>query len=145
VTAVAEHKVKKPKNKSFDENLPLVDDLDPVEVTQAPPNPPKPGESGFDWQAEYPGEEVFVFTAEDGTTVGLAAMGEKRRPKPGVLRKLRHQPAIEQMWFVIERVSSENALAVSDEFDDKDYSQMFEKWSEWSNTTAGESSRSSTS
>jgi hypothetical protein len=49
------------------------------------------------------------------------------------------------MWFVIERVSSENALAVSDEFDDKDYSQMFEKWSEWSNTTAGESSRSSTS
>jgi hypothetical protein len=88
---------------------------------------------------------VFVFTAEDGRTVGLAAMGDKRRPKPGVLRKLRHQPPIEQMWFVIERVASEAALEVSDDFDDADYSKMFEQWSEWSNTTAGESSRSSAS
>jgi hypothetical protein len=140
VTAVTEPKQKKKNGNPIGvEGSPLPT----AEVTQVPP--PKPGESGFDWKQEYPGEEVFVFTAEDGTTVGLAAMGEKRRPKPGVLRKLRHQPPIEQMWFVIERVSSANALAVSDEFDDKDYSQMFEKWSDWSNTTAGESLRSSTS
>jgi hypothetical protein len=99
----------------------------------------------FDWQAEYPGEDVFVFTAKDGTTVGLAAMGEKRRPKPGVLRKLRFQPSVEQMWFILERVSSPAALAVSDEFDDEDYAHMWEQWSDWSNTSAGESSRSSAS
>jgi hypothetical protein len=142
VTTVAEPKQKKNKG-------PDVETLDngTIVITEtADPAPSaKPGDSGYDWQEDYPGEDVFVFTAEDGTTVGLAAMGDKRRPKPGVLRKLRHQPAIEQMWFVIEHVCSENALAVSDEFDDKDYSQMFEQWSEWSNTTAGESSRSSTS
>jgi hypothetical protein len=143
VTAVTEPKKKNKPEKDTWEFESSSEVSPTAEVAQVPP--PKPGESGFDWQAEYPGEDVFVFTAKTGTTVGLAAMGEKRRPKPGVLRKLRHQPPIEQMWFVIERVSSENALAVSDEFDDKDYSDMFEQWSEWSNTSAGESSRSSTS
>lgn len=107
--------------------------------------PSKPGEPGFDWTQEYPGEEVFVFTASNGVTVGLAAMNDQRRPKPGTLRKLRFQPQVEQMWFVLECVSSDAALAVSDDFEDKDYSQMWEQWSEWSNTTAGESLRSSTS
>lgn len=160
MTAVTEPKVKKPKAKaassfeepSFDPELtvfgvaeddeqipPLVDDLDPVEVAQAPLNPPKPGEPGFDWDSEYPDEDVFVYTATTGVTVGLAAMSDQRRPKPGTLRKLRFQPQVEQMWFVLETVSSAAALEVSDEFDDKDYSQMWEQWSEWSNTSAGES------
>jgi hypothetical protein len=89
VTAVAEPKQKKNKVR-----------------TSTTSTTPTPVEPGFDWQAEYPGEDVFVFTAKDGTTVGLAGMSEKRRPKPGVLRKLRHEPPVEQMWFVIERVSS---------------------------------------
>lgn len=100
---------------------------------------PLAGESGFDWAAEYPGEEVFVFTAEDGTTtVGLAVMSGERRPKPGMLRKLRKQPALEQMWTVIEIVASENALAVSDEFSDKDYSEMYRQWTEYIGITPGE-------
>lgn len=151
MTTVAEPK-KKSKTKDDVETLdngmivitefeepPLVDDLDPVEVTQAPPNPPKPGEPGFDWQEEYPDEDVFVYTATTGVTVGLAAMSDQRRPKPGTLRKLRFHPQVEQMWFVLETVSSTAALEVSDDFDDKDYSQMWEQWSEWSNTSAGES------
>jgi hypothetical protein len=100
--------------------------------------PPKAGESGFDWQEDYPGEEVFVFTASDGTTVGLAVMSGDRRPKPGMLRKLRKQPALEQMWTVIEIVASENALAVSDEFTDKDYSEMYRQWTEYIGITPGE-------
>jgi hypothetical protein len=139
VTAVAEHKVKKAKG-----SVETLDNGAIVITEEKPKAPPKLGEPGF-WEAEYPGEDVFVYTAEDGTTVGLAAMSDKRRPKPGVLRKLRHQPPVEQMWFVIEQVASPAALEVSDEFDDKDYSKMFEEWSDWSNTSAGESSRSSTS
>jgi hypothetical protein len=141
--------VAEPKKAAKKVKAPSVETLDngAIVITDEAPAKPaaKPGEPGFDWQQEYEGEDVFVFTAADGRTVGLAAMGVKRRPKPGVLRKLRHQPPIEQMWFVIERVASEAALAVSDDFEDEDYSKMFEEWSEWSNTTAGESSRSSTS
>lgn|GEM_PF-3377876 len=117
-----------------------------VAVDDAPEPPAaQPGDPGFDWQTEYPGEEVFVFTAADGRTVGLAALNDKRRPKPGVLRKLRLQNAVEQMWFVLERVASEKALEVSDDFDDEDYGGMFEAWSQWNQAIAGESSRSSAS
>ena len=105
----------------------------------------RPGEPGFDWQTEYPDEEVFVFTATDGRTVGLAALNDKRRPKPGVLRKLRLQNAVEQMWFVLEQVACPAALEVSDDFGDEDYGEMFQAWSEWNQATVGESSRSSTS
>lgn len=101
--------------------------------------PPKPGEPGFDWQKEYPGEEVFVFTAEDGTTVGLAALGPTRKFKAGEIRKARHLNEIDQMFVVIERVASPAALAISDEFADEDYGRMFGEWSEWANTSSGES------
>ena len=105
----------------------------------------RPGEPGFDWRSEYPGEEVFVFTASDGRTVGLAALNDQRRPKPGVLRRLRKENAVEQMWFVLEQVACPAALEISDDFNDEDYGEMFQAWSEWNQTTAGESSRSSTS
>jgi hypothetical protein len=69
----------------------------------------------------------------------LAAVGPTRKFKPGELRKARLLPNVEQMFFVIERVASPAALAISDEFDDDDYGQMFSEWSEWANTSAGES------
>lgn len=105
--------------------------------------PPAPGEAGFDWQAQYPGEEVFVFTASDGRTVGLARISEKRRPKPGMLRQLRKQHEAEQMYRMIEFVACDAALEVSDDFDDTDYARMYNDYLESLNTTAGESSRSS--
>jgi hypothetical protein len=74
---------------------------------------PKPGDAKFDWQTEYPGEELFVFTAADGTTVGLTRLGPKRRPKPGKLALLerragwRHQsPVVLPQARVIGRVAS---------------------------------------
>ena len=79
-----------------------------------------------------------MFTATDGRTVGLARMSDKRRPKPGVLRKLRKEKPVEQMWFVIELVAGEAALEVSDDFGDDDYGAMFEAWSEWNGVTAPE-------
>lgn len=101
----------------------------------------EPGSPGFDWQLEYPGEEVFVFTATDGTTVGMAALTGDRKPSLGVLRKLRKSSYLDQMWTTLEWVSSAAALAISDEFPEKDYAAMFEAWSEFSRTSAGESSR----
>lgn len=127
MTAVAEKPVKKKVAKAA--------------VEPSPPAPPaKPGEPGYQWELDYPDEEVFVYTTLDGkTTVGLAAVGPTRRFKPGELRKARKLPEVDQMFFVIERVASANALEVSDEFGDADYSRMFQQWSEWANTSAGES------
>lgn len=141
MTQVAEPKQKKSKAsdvETLDNGTIVITDT--LDLEPEPDKPAaKPGEPGFDWTAEYEDEDVFVYTATTGVTVGLAAMSDKRRPKPGTLRKLRFQPQVEQMWFVLETVSSPAALEVSDEFDDKDYSQMWEQWSEWSNTSAGES------
>lgn len=126
MTAVAEPKTK-PKKKA-------------AEATPAPP-PPKPGEPGYDWAQDYSGEEVFVYETFDGTqTVGLAGVGVKRKFKPGEIRKARHMSDMDQMFLVIERVASPNALSVSDEFSDEDYSEMFRKWSLWAKTSPGESS-----
>lgn len=108
-------------------------------VKKAVKAPPKAGEPGFDWSAEYPGEEVFVFTASDGSTVGLAALGPTRKFKAGEIRKARHLNEVDQMFVVLERVASPAALDVSDEFGDDDYGRMFGEWSEWANTSSGES------
>lgn len=118
MTAVAEPEVKKKKD----------------------PKPPvTPGDKDFDWQAQYPGEDVFVFTASDGTTVGLAAASGDRKLKPGDFRKMMHLEAWQQNFYLIEKVASPVALAISDDLDDKDYADMLAGWTEWSGTTAGES------
>ncbi|WNM74110.1 tail assembly chaperone [Mycobacterium Phage Nergal] len=113
----------------------------PVEVDATPtPEPNKgvePGSPEFDWHAEYPGEAVFVYTSSDGVTVGLAALAGKRKPKSGFLRKLRKEQEMEQMWTILELVSSQAALDVSDEFEDADYAAMYNQWAEWSKTTVG--------
>ena len=51
--------------------------------------PAKPGDKGFDWQSEYPGEDVFVYTSSEGVTVGLARMSSERAPGPGRQREVR--------------------------------------------------------
>ena len=119
---------------------PTVVEIAPGELP-AERTPPRAGSPEFDWQAEYPDEKVYVYTAEDGTTVGLAAMVGHRKPKSGFLRQLRKAPAMEQMWTILELVMSPLALAVSDEFEDEDYANMYTGWSEWSKTAVGESTR----
>lgn len=101
----------------------------------------EPGSPAFDWQLEYPGEPVFVFTSSTGVTVGMAALAGARKPAMGALRLLRKSNYLDQMWTTLEWVSSPAALMVSDEFSEEDYSEMFAAWAEWSKTSAGESSR----
>jgi hypothetical protein len=119
----------------------------------AEPKPePKPGEKGFDWQGEYPDEQVFVWTAPKdqkdnkgndigGQTIGLAAISKVRQPSVGFLRRVRHKQEFDQVVDMIEMVASESALSLLDEWNPSDLQDMFEQWNEWSSTTAGEASR----
>lgn len=113
---------------------------------------PKPGDKGFDWQAEYPDEKVFVWTTPKdqksnrgddigGQTIGLAAISKKRQPSVGFLRRVRHKQEFDQVVDMIEMVASDAALALMDEWNPSDLQDMFEHWNEWSHTTAGEASR----
>jgi len=58
------------------------------------------------------GREVFVFTASDGTTVGLTQLGPKRRPKPGKLALLDEQnDGIKVLWYFLKLASSDALTA----------------------------------
>lgn len=114
---------------------------------------PLPGTKGFDWQAEYPGEKVFVYTVPAGVkdnrgnniggqTIGLAAIGPKRQPSVGFLRRVRHKQEFDQVVDMIEMVASDAALTLMDEWNPSDLQDLFEQWNEWAHTTAGEASRS---
>lgn len=106
---------------------------------RTPAVPAKPGDKEFDWSAEYPGEDVYVFTASDGTTVGLAAAAGGRKLKPGDFRKMSHMEPWQQNFYLIEKVASPAALVISDNLDDQDYADLMQGWTEWSGSSAGES------
>lgn len=117
------------------------------------PRPAEPGDPGFDWQAEYPDEKVFVYTVPadvkdnrgnniGGQRVGLAAIGPKRQPSVGFLRRVRHKREFDQVVDMIEMVASDAALSLLDEWNPSDLQDLFEQWNEWAHTTAGEASRS---
>lgn len=128
----------------FLEELGIIEPEPDDETTEPEPVPNdgiEPGSPEFDWQHEYPGEKFFVYTNTDGVTVGLAALLGARKPKPGYLRKLRKQNELDVMWTIIEMAASPAALDVSDEFEDEDYGKMYAAWSEWNQTTVGESMR----
>lgn len=111
---------------------------------------PVPGDKGYDWQAEYPDERVMRYTTPKdmktargepfgGRVIGLAAISEKRQPEVGFLRQVRRKPEFDQVLDMIEMVASDAALTLIDKMRPTDLQNMFEEWSEWSNTSAGES------
>ena len=134
----------------------LADDSDapaPLHVVEPPKPKPKPGEPDYDWAAEYPGEECFVYTVPEGAerspvglTVGMTKMGVGRRPKPGLLRRLYRDndgPDMNLLWYFLELVSSPNSLAVQEELDPDEYNDMTRKWANWAGIELSESRRSS--
>jgi hypothetical protein len=122
MTAVEQDVVSKPKKAK---KAPVEPSLHVVE----PPKPkPKPGAPDFDWQAEYPGEEVFVFTSESGLTVGMVKLTPARKPKPGVLRRLHREGGMSVMWYFVELASSPAALVVQEELDEAEYTRMLREW-----------------
>jgi hypothetical protein len=105
----------------------------------APKPKPKPGQPGFDWATQYPGEEVFVFTAGDGTTVGLTKLGPKRRPKPGKLALLDEQnDGIKVLWYFLKLASSDTSREVQAELEEEDYAAMCRQWADFAGIELGE-------
>ncbi|OBK92374.1 hypothetical protein A5646_03475 [Mycobacterium sp. 1245499.0] len=105
----------------------------------APKAKPKPGDPDFPWQDEYPGEELFVFTASDGTTVGLTKLGPNRRPKPGKLALLDEQnDGIKVLWYFLKLASSDTSREVQAELDEEDYAAMCRQWAEFAGIELGE-------
>lgn len=122
MTAVAEPKQKKAKD--------VVEDV---------LEPAKPGEPGYDWAEQYPNEKFMVYTAKSGVTVGLAAMTEDRKPTMRELKQILQKDQLQQMFETVERITSPAALDIAEGFKESDYTSMLDEWTEWSNTTMGES------
>lgn len=100
---------------------------------------PKPGDADFPWEDEYPGEEVFVFKASDGTTVGLTKLGPNRRPKPGKLALLDEENnGIKVLWYFLRLASSRASLLVQAELEEEDYAAMTRQWAEFAGIELGE-------
>ncbi|WP_136246191.1 hypothetical protein [Mycobacterium intracellulare] len=100
---------------------------------------PKPGDADFDWQSEYPGEELFVFTASNGLTVGLTKLGPNRRPKPGKLALLDEQnDGIKVLWYFLKLASSDASRQVQAELDEEDYAAMCRQWADFAGLELGE-------
>lgn len=130
MTTVAEPKKDK-KSKDFEEAA--TDGQEALALT-----PPKAGEPGFDWSTQYPGEKVFVYTDPNDVTVGLAAISKKRQPSIGFLRRTRKKPEFEQVLDMMEFIACDAALAIVDGWVPTDLVDLFEQWSEWNKTNAGE-------
>jgi hypothetical protein len=116
------------------EDLLLASDPDappPLKVVKPVPKP-KPGTKEFDWAAEYPGEECYVFTSSEGLTIGLTKLNPvTRKPKPGKLRRLHREGGLSVMWYFIELVSTPESLTVQEELDEEDYTAMLKGWAEF--------------
>lgn len=91
----------------------------------------KPGEKDYDWAAEYPGEQFYVYTSPKGLTIGLAAMSTARKPKPGKLRRLHREGGLSVMWYFVELVSSPTSLDLQEELDEVDYTAMLRGWADF--------------
>jgi len=110
---------------------------------EAPKRQAKPGEKDFDWSNEYPGEEVFVFTASDGTTIGLTKLGPNRKPKPGKLARFEREnkngsAGVQTLWYFIELVSSPASLRLQEELEEEDYAAMTTQWADFAGIELGE-------
>jgi len=98
----------------------------------------KPGTKDYDWAAEYPDEEVYVFTSEEGLTIGLTKLGPNRKPKPGKLRRLHREGGLSVMWYFLELASTTTSLALQEELDELEYDKMLRGWAEFAGIDLGE-------
>ncbi|MBX9661623.1 MAG: hypothetical protein K2X00_23950 [Nitrospiraceae bacterium] len=118
----------------------------PVEVAKpaaAKKSSARPGDADYDWSQEYEGEEVFVFTSSDGTTIGMTKLGPTRKPKPGKLARFERENengsgGIKVLWYFIELVSTPASLRLQEELEEEDYSAMCRQWAEFAGIELGE-------
>jgi hypothetical protein len=85
-----------------------------------------------------PATDDFVFASSAGA-VTLPKFGAIRF---GVIRKMRKEDPSEQMFMLVEEVSSAETLEVIDALPQKEIEVLFTKWQEDSGVDQGESSAS---
>jgi hypothetical protein len=141
MTAMEQQPKKKASKKAMSSVERMVEtdklDKDPTLYVVMEPKKPKPGEKGFDWQAEYPGEEIYVYTVPEGTkspaglTIGLAKIIEDRVPNPGEMREAYEVGGLAPMWLFIKHVSSPASLKVQNQLRTPEYNEMLRGWAEF--------------
>ena len=112
-----------------------------LHVVEPPKSQSKPGDPDFDWQQEYPGEDVYVYTVPDtaiksplgkqspiGLTIGLAKITEDRAPNPGEMREADERGGFAPMWLFIKSVSSPASLRLQNELRPPEYNDMLRCW-----------------
>jgi hypothetical protein len=119
------------KDHTLEEGAALVEEELPVIPLKVVKPKVKPGEADYDWQAEYPNEEVFVFTSADGLTIGMTKLSPARKPKPGKLRTLHREGGMSVMWYFIELVSTATSLKLQEELEEEEYTRMLREWAEF--------------
>jgi hypothetical protein len=98
---------------------------------------PKPGDKDFDWQTEYPGEDVYVYTVPEGTrspaglTIGLGKLTEDRAPNPGMMREAYEDGGFAPMWLFVKCVSSPASLKVQNQLRPPEYNEMLRGWAKF--------------
>lgn len=85
-----------------------------------------------------PANEDFVFKSSAGE-VRLPKFGAI---KFGVIRRMRKEDPAEQMFMLVEEVSTEEVLTMIDDLPQSEIEDLFTKWQEDSGVDQGESSAS---
>lgn len=131
----------------------LADDPDappPLHVVEPTKPKPKPGDPEFDWQAEYPGEEVYIYTVPEtakispqgkqspvGLTIGLAKLSEDRAPNPGEMEEAYEAGGFAPMWLFLRYVSSPAAMEVRKLLRPFEYNEMLRGWADFAGIELG--------
>lgn len=135
----------RPKKKTRKAAEPLHTTLDAaLHVVEEPKPTPKPGEKDFDWQAEYPGEKIYIYTVPDtakksvsgkqspiGLTIGLAALTEDRAPNPGEMKEAEEIGGFKPMWVFIDCVTSPAAERLMKQLRPAEYNDLLRGWAKF--------------
>jgi len=144
MTAMAEAPKKKAGKKAA-EQLEL-DVIPPLHAVEDEPSKPKPnpGDPDFDWQTEYPDEEIYVYTvpktarktpagkqSPPGMTIGMAKLTEDRAPNPGEMEEAYEAGGFAPMWLFLREVSSPDARRLQKMLRPPEYNQMLRGWAKF--------------
>jgi hypothetical protein len=116
-----------------------------LHVVEEPAKPKaKPGDPGFDWQEEYPGEEIYVYTVPQdakkspagkqsppGLTIGLCRLTEDRAPNPGEMQDAYEAGGFAPMWLFIAEVSSPASRKLQKLLRPAEYNEMLRGWAKF--------------
>jgi hypothetical protein len=114
----------------------------PLHVVEEPRA--KPGDPDYDWQSEYPDEEIYVYTVPQdarkspqgkqsppGLTIGLAKITEDRAPNPGEMQEADERGGFAPMWVFIRAVSSPSSLRLQKLLRPAEYNAMLRGWADF--------------